>query len=202
MRAPRGPRQYSVARVFVFLETQQPRSLSQRSACTPAPCFVTEKKENTGQHAFGMLPTWGSVIHTRIELAGSPNRYNTIESISIERPPTPRQQVGLRTLLDARPTATLHLHRLLVPHDNAMATLAPPAAACCPPAASGEGKHVRLGKTLRCPDCPRTYHNKFSLLVHRRLQHEHPSPYSCNECGLSFPQARSSTTRRLPTTTT
>lgn len=81
-----------------------------------------------------------------------------------------------------------------------MATLAPPAAACCPPAASGEGKHVRLGKTLRCPDCPRTYHNKFSLLVHRRLQHEHPSPYSCNECGLSFPQARSSTTRRLPTT--
>lgn len=91
------------------------------------------------------------------------------------------------------------LHRLLVPHDNAMATLAPPAAACCPPAASGEGKHVRLGKTLRCPDCPRTYHNKFSLLVHRRLQHEHPSPYSCNECGLSFPQARSSTTRRLPT---
>ena len=45
---------------------------------------------NSGQHAFGMLPTWGSVIHTRIELAGSPNRYNTIESISIERPPTPR----------------------------------------------------------------------------------------------------------------
>jgi len=45
-----------------------------------------------------------------------------------------------------------------------------------------------------CPSCPKSYGNKFSLLVHRRLQHGLKTPYECTVCNLSFPQSSDLTT--------